>query len=281
MPLPRPRPDFNSVKTGPGVSKPFIHGLGYNRVLTLYDGVRQESQQWGDEHGIVVDDYNIERAEIIKGPASLMYGSDALAGVMSLFPVKPYNTQGILVGRYTTEYQNNNGLIGNGMRLVYGKDHWSFALRGSYRIAKNYHNAADGWVYNTNFRTTNISFSTKYNSARGFSTMNLNLYDNKQGIPDGSRDSLTRQFTRQIYEAGGSPEDDIKNRPIVSYDSLNSYLLSPLHQRIQDYKIYSNNHYAIGKGFLDAQIAFTTNLRTEYNHPTDPEQAVSISGYIL
>jgi hypothetical protein len=44
--------------------------------------------------------------------------------------------------------------------LVYGKDHWSFALRGSYRIAKNYHNAADGWVYNTNFRTTNISFST-------------------------------------------------------------------------------------------------------------------------
>ncbi len=266
-------PGFNSVKTGPGVSKPFIHGLGYNRVLTLYDGVRQESQQWGDEHGIVVDDYNIERAEIIKGPASLMYGSDALAGVMSLFPVKPYNTQGSLVGRYTAEFQNNNGLIGNGMRLVYGRDHWSFALRGSYRIAKNYHDAADGWVYNTNFRTTNISFSAKYNSTSGFSTMNLNLYDNKQGIPDGSRDSLTRQFTKQIYEAGGSPDDDIKNRPIVRYDSLNSYLLSPLHQRIQDYKIYSNNHYAIGKGFLDAQIAFTTNLRTEYNHPTDPAQA--------
>ena len=266
-------PGFNSVKTGPGVSKPFIHGLGYNRVLTLYDGVRQESQQWGDEHGIVVDDYNIERAEIIKGPASLMYGSDALAGVMSLFPVKPFNTQGQLVGRYTTEYQNNNGLIGNGMRLVYGKNHWSFALRGSYRIAKNYHNATDGWVYNTNFRTTNISFSTKYNSERGFSTMNLNLYDNKQGIPDGSRDSLTRQFTKQVYETGGSPDDDIKNRLLVSYDSLNSYLLSPLHQRIQDYKIYSNNHYATGKGFLDAQLAFTTNLRTEYNHPTDPEQA--------
>ena len=111
-------PGFNSVKTGPGVSKPFIHGLGYNRVLTLYDGVRQESQQWGDEHGIVVDDYNIERAEIIKGPASLMYGSDALAGVMSLFPVMPYNTQGKLIGRYTSEYQSNNGLIGNGMRLI-------------------------------------------------------------------------------------------------------------------------------------------------------------------
>ncbi len=104
-------PGFNSVKTGPGVSKPFIHGLGYNRVLTLYDGIRQESQQWGDEHGIVVDDYNIDHAEIIKGPASLMYGSDALAGVISLFPVMPYNTQGKLIGRYITEYQSNNGLI--------------------------------------------------------------------------------------------------------------------------------------------------------------------------
>ena len=266
-------PGFNSVKTGPGVSKPFIHGLGYNRVLTLYDGVRQESQQWGDEHGIVVDDYNIERAEIIKGPASLMYGSDALAGVMSLFPVMPYNTQGMIVGRYTSEYQSNNGLLGNGLRLIYGSGHWSYALRGSYRIAKNYHDPVDGWVYNTNFRTTNVSFSVQYKTTVGFTTLNLNVYDHKQGIPDGSRDSLTRQFTKQIYEMGGQPGDNIKNRPMVPYDSLNSYLLSPLHQRIQDYKFYSNNHYEFGGGFLDGQLAFTQNIRREFDHPTDPLQA--------
>ncbi len=266
-------PGFNSVKTGPGVSKPFIHGLGYNRVLTLYDGVRQESQQWGDEHGIVVDDYNIERAEIIKGPASIMYGSDALAGVMSLFPVMPYNTQGKLVGRYTSEYQSNNGLIGNGIRFIYGSGHWSYAVRGSCRIAKNYHDPVDGWVYNTNFRTTNASFTVQYKTVAGFTTLNLNLYDHEQGIPDGSRDSLTRLFTKQIYEIGGQPGDNIKDRPIVPYDSLNSYLLSPLHQRIQDYKFYSNNHYEFGKGFLDGQLAFTQNIRREFDHPTDPLQA--------
>ncbi len=266
-------PGFNSVKTGPGVSKPFIHGLGYNRVLTLYDGVRQESQQWGDEHGIVVDDYNVSRAEIIKGPASLMYGSDALAGVMSLFPVMPYNTQGKIVGRYTSEYQSNNGLFGNGMRLLYGSGNWSYALRGSYRIAKNYNDPVDGWVYNTNFRTANASFTAQYKTASGFTTLNINLYDNKQGIPDGSRDSLTRQFTKQVYEIGCQPGDNIKDRPVVGYDSLNSYLLSPLHQRIQDYKFYSNNHYEIGKGYLDGQLAFTQNQRREYNHPTDPLQA--------
>ncbi len=266
-------PGFNSVKTGPGVSKPFIHGLGYNRVLTLYDGVRQESQQWGDEHGIVVDDYNIDHAEIIKGPASLMYGSDALAGVMSLFPVMPYNTEGKLIGRYTSEYQSNNGLFGNGMRLIYGSGHWSYAIRGSYRIAKNYNDPVDGWVYNTNFRTTNASFTAQYKTASGYTTLNINLYDHKQGIPDGSRDSLSRQFTKQIYEIGGHPDDNIKQRPLVPYDSLNSYLLSPLHHRIQDYKFYTNNHYEFGKGYLDGQLAFTQNLRREYDHPTDPLQA--------
>lgn len=78
-------PGLNAVKTGSNISKPFIRGLGYNRVLTLYDGIRQEGQQWGDEHGIEVDAYNMDHAEVIKGPASLMYGSDALAGVVSFF----------------------------------------------------------------------------------------------------------------------------------------------------------------------------------------------------
>ena len=68
-------PGVNAVSTGANVSKPFIHGLGYNRVLTLYDGIRQEGQQWGDEHGIEVDDYAVDRVEVVKGPASLIYGS--------------------------------------------------------------------------------------------------------------------------------------------------------------------------------------------------------------
>ena len=266
-------PGFNSVKTGPGVSKPFIHGLGYNRVLTLYDGVRQESQQWGDEHGIIADDYNTERAEIIKGPASLMYGSDAIAGVLSLFPVMPVNTKGKITGRYTSEYQGNNGLFGNGMRLMYGRNRWSYMLRGTYRIAKNYQNPVDGWVYNSNFRTTSLSFTAIYRAPAGYTSLNGNLYDHKQAIPDGSRDSLTRQFTRQVYETSGNPADNIKDRPIVPEDALNTYLLSPLHQRIQDYKFYSNSHYAIGKGWLDGQLALTKNMRREFNHPTDYTQA--------
>ncbi|QNK65011.1 TonB-dependent receptor [Pedobacter sp. PAMC26386] len=263
-------PGLNAVKTGPNISKPFIRGLGYNRVLTLYDGIRQEGQQWGDEHGIEVDAYNIERSEVIKGPASLMYGSDALAGVVSLMSSMPAVNDGLLHGKFLSEYQSNNGLIGNGLGLFYANDHWSFALRGSYRIAKNYSNAVDGRVYNTGFRETNASGTIRYQNSKGNSTFNVTLYDNIQGIPDGSRDSLTRKFTQQIYEGD---LDDIKNRPIVSEGMLNSYQLSPLHQHIQHYRIYSNNHYAIGKGDIDFMLAFQQNIRREYNHPTMTDQA--------
>ncbi len=103
-------PGVTQLTTGPNVSKPFIRGLGFNRILTLYDGVRQEGQQWGDEHGIEVDQYGVDHAEVIKGPASLTYGSDALAGVVNLIPTPPA-PEGKIKGDVLAEFQTNNGLL--------------------------------------------------------------------------------------------------------------------------------------------------------------------------
>jgi iron complex outermembrane receptor protein len=262
-------PGLNAVKTGPNISKPFIRGLGYNRVLTLYDGIRQEGQQWGDEHGIEVDAYNIDRAEVIKGPASLMYGSDALAGVVSLFPVIPNKYDGKLHGKISGEYQTNNKLVGNGLLLDYSDKHFLFAMRGSYRFAKNYRNAIDGSVYNTNFKEKNFSALFGYKTSKGYTHLNVTVYDNLQGIPDGSRDSLTRKFTYQVYEGA---RDTIQQRPVVPEATLNSWQLSPLHQHIQHYRIYLRNSWQIKNGDIDLLLALQQNKRREYNHPTMPEQ---------
>jgi iron complex outermembrane receptor protein len=262
-------PGLNAVKTGPNISKPFIRGLGYNRVLTLYDGIRQEGQQWGDEHGIEVDSYHMERAEIIKGPASLMYGSDAVAGVVSLFPFVHRAKDGRIRGKFISEYQSNNHLMGYGLRLGYGKGHWMTNVQGSFRLAGNYTNKIDKTVYNTGFSEKNASGSVGYSSSKGISQLNLTWYDNLQGIPDGSRDSLTRRFTRQVDEF---PTDNVKNRPMVPDNELHSYQLSPLHQHIQHARIYSNHHYQIGKGDMDGSLGFQQNIRREYNHPRSPGQ---------
>ncbi len=271
-------PGFEAVKTGPNVSKPFINGLGYNRVLTLFDGMRVETQQWGDEHGVPVDDYAIEKAEVIKGPASLMYGSDAIAGVLSLFPPIPHDTDKVIHGRILSEYQANNGLIGNGLRLSYSNVHWSWALRSSERIARNYSDPIDGSVYNTGFKMANASLFMGYTGDKGYSHLNATFYDNRQGIPDGSRDSLTRKFTYQVYETEGENTlqplvDNIKNRPVVPDNVLNSYSISPLSQRIQDYRLYTDNLYNFGESDLKVFVGAEQNIRREFDHPIDPQQA--------
>lgn len=263
-------PGLNAVKTGPNISKPFIRGLGYNRVLTLFDGIRQEGQQWGDEHGLEIDAYNLSKVDVIKGPASILYGSDALAGVVSLVPNLPLKKDNSWHGNFASEYQTNNNLIGNGGYLNYNGQRFMMSASGSYRIAQNYRNAIDGRVYNTNFREANAALMLGYYLKKGYVTLNGTLYHNLQGIPDGSRDSLTRKFTKQVAEG---VEDAIDNRPIVSDAELNSYGLSPLHQKIRHYRIYSKLYQEVRGGDLSVTIAFQQNNRVEYSHPTIPSQA--------
>ena len=103
-------PGVSQVSTGSGISKPVIRGLGYNRVLVVADGVRQEGQQWGDEHGVEIDGNAVSSVEVLKGPASLLYGSDALAGVLKLNtdPVVPLGKMRLNVN---SEYHTNSGLV--------------------------------------------------------------------------------------------------------------------------------------------------------------------------
>ncbi|WP_375416985.1 TonB-dependent receptor plug domain-containing protein [uncultured Hymenobacter sp.] len=210
-------PGLDAVTTGPNISKPFIRGLGYNRVLTLYDGLRQEGQQWGDEHGLEVDQYDIERIEVVKGPASLIYGSDAVAGVINLLPRRASGPAGQLRGEALSEYQTNNNLLGNSLALSYNQNGWLLGGRASARLARAYRNAVDGRVFGTAFRELNTTLSAGREGSWGAAHLAATLYDNQQEIPDGSRDSLSRRFTRQLFD--GAP-DDVKNRPLVSEADL-------------------------------------------------------------
>lgn len=262
-------PGVTAVTTGPNVSKPFIRGLGYNRVLTLYDGLRQEGQQWGDEHGIEVDEYGISRAEVVKGPASLTYGSDALAGVINMIPYTPNFEDGKLAGDFTTNYQSNNGMVGASLGLAYIKNDWKYSFRASGKTAHNYYNKVDGYVFGTAFREYNLSASARVDQSWGYSKTAITYYDNLMEIPDGSRDSLSRRFTRQVLDDG----DDIKNRPLVSDQDLKRYSINPLHQHIQHYRFYNASQFKFGSSDLNILIGGQQSVRREYNHPTVPSQA--------
>ncbi|MBX6379907.1 MAG: TonB-dependent receptor [Thermoflavifilum aggregans] len=255
-------PGISAVSTGPNVAKPFIRGLGYNRILTLYDGQRQEDQQWGDEHGIAVDEYSIDRVEVIKGPASLTYGSDALAGVINLIPTQPA-PEGHTIGSFLNEYQTNNNLIGNSLMFSGNHHGLGWVVRGSHKMAKDYRNKVDGRVYATNFQETDFTALLSKTFSWGSSHVDLTYFDDLQGIPDGSRDSATRRFTKQITEADTF-------RPIVPESELNSYRLPVLHQHIQHSRIYWANSINIGQSELQVNLGFEQNVRREYSHPQYP-----------
>ena len=193
-------PGVSATSTGPNISKPFIRGLGYNRVLNMYDGIRQEGQQWGDEHGTEVDQYGIERAEVVKGPASLTYGSDALAGVINMIPAVPKGVDGVPKGDLLLDYHSNNGLFANSLGTSYTKKGWTYYLRASQKRAHDYRNNIDGYVYGSGYREYNLSGTARVDKTWGFSQISATLYNNRQEIPDGSRDSLTRQFTYPVYD---------------------------------------------------------------------------------
>ncbi|HEY4156189.1 MAG TPA: TonB-dependent receptor, partial [Puia sp.] len=252
-------PGLSTLTTGPNVSKPFIRGLGYNRILTLYDGVRQEGQQWGDEHGIEVDQYGIDRVEVIKGPASLTYGSDALAGVVNLIPTPPA-PDGKVIGDVVAEYQTNNGMFGGSGMVGGNSGGFEWMGRVSHKQAADYQNKIDGRVYGTAFDENDATLSLGLHRAFGYSHLSMSLYDDLQEIPDGSRDSVTRKFTKQISE------DDLY-RPIVSDAELKSYAITPLHQHVQHYRIYSSNHFIVGNGSIGVNLGFQRSIRREYDHP--------------
>ncbi len=253
-------PGINSVTTGPNVSKPYIRGLGFSRILTLYDGVRQEGQQWGDEHGVEVDQNSVEKVEVVKGPASLIYGSDALAGVINLIPAN-FPAAGKTLGDISADYQTNNGQFGGSGMLAGNKNGIVWRGRASYKEATNYRNKYDGRVYNTGFKETDVNGMLGINKTWGYSHLGFSVFDDLQDIPDGSRDSATRKFTKQITEAD-------TYRPIVTDDELKSYAIPALHQHVQHYRFYTANNFVLkGNGRIALNLGYQKSIRREYSHP--------------
>ncbi|MDN5285259.1 MAG: TonB-dependent receptor [Mucilaginibacter sp.] len=258
-------PGISAVTTGPNVSKPFIHGLGYNRVITLQDGIRQEGQQWGDEHGIEVDQNSIDRVEVIKGPASLTYGSDAIGGVVNLITPAPA-PEGKILGSVQGIYGTNQGLLNGSFRLQGNQNGLIWGTVVSAKEAKNYQNEHDGRVYATGYKEKDARVMVGLNKSWGYSYLHASVFDDEQDIPDGSRDSLTRKFTKQITE-------DDAFRPIVPESELNSYKIPTLHQHVQLYRIYNNSNFILGSGNLLVNLGYQFSHRREYTHPEDGDIA--------
>ena len=128
-------PGISIISTGPGISKPSIRGLSASRVIIYSQGVRLENHQWGDEHGIGVSPFAIGSVEVIRGPAYVTYGSDAMGGVLYIEPERYSNDLSL---DYTGIYNSNYSGISNSVGLKGGSGNFSYLLRGSMTDNQNF-----------------------------------------------------------------------------------------------------------------------------------------------
>lgn len=242
-------PGLSQISTGAGISKPVIRGLGYNRVVVVDQGIRQEGQQWGDEHGLEVDEEGVHSVEVLKGPASLMYGSDAIAGVMILHPEHPLE-EGTMQVKVGSQYQTNNGLYdyrvgfaGNTKGFVWN---WHFLDKAAHC----YKNKVDGYVPGSFFKERDIQGMLGINRGWGHSWLRFSRVSFTPGITEG--------------ELVGS-----------DFDGKSYGIVSPF-QKVLHYKAISDNAWYFGDGTLKAVIGYQQNYRREFEEEETPELAMRL-----
>ena len=249
-------PGVHSMDIGSGFSKPVIRGMGFNRVSVTENGIKQEGQQWGADHGLEIDAFNVEQVNIRKGPASLLYGSDAMGGVVEITQAAPpFDDQ--VFGEVSLLGKSVNGLFGGSVMLGVKKERWYTRLRYSEQHFGDYRIPTDTIVYLTqkipvhNRRLKNTagferdaSLFTQYRKGRymgNYAVSNayqkVGFFPGAHGIPDPSR-----------------VEDDGSSRNIELPYSFVNHLKATTHQE-----------YAWEKLLLQWDLGYQNNHREEWS----------------
>ena len=223
----------DNITTGSGIGKPVIRGLSSNRVLVYTQGVRLENQQFGDEHGLGVNSSGIQSVEVIKGPASLLYGSDALGGVLYLNP-ENYALAGETNLDAKINYYSNTEGFGTNAGFKTSTDNLKFLVRGNYEAHSDYETGDDQRVTNTRF----------------------NEWDLKTGL--GLKKGIYRGDLRYNLNASrtGIPEE-------IGLQSLSKDVLEP-YQQVQNHVLSLDNKFYFDNSRLDVKLGYLFNDRREF-----------------
>jgi iron complex outermembrane recepter protein len=157
-------PGVDMMSYGPAVSKPVIRGLSMTNILVLNNGVKLENFQFSENHPFIIDEFGSDRIEIVKGPASLLYGSDAVGGVINIIPEKPASV-GKIIGDFGTKYfSNTHGIVSN-FGLKGSSKQFSWGFRAGLKSHEDYLDGEGIIVPNTRFNEqifkTNLAYRHK------------------------------------------------------------------------------------------------------------------------
>lgn len=226
-------PGVSVVSTGTGIGKPVIRGLSSNRVLVYTQGIRLENQQFGEEHGLGVNDAGIESVEVIKGPASLLYGSDAMGGVLYLNPEK-FATSNTTEGDLNLNYNSNTQGITSGAGIRSSGKKFRFLARAATNNHIDYTGGDGNRVTNSRFNEKDLKLGMGFLNTFIKSEIRYNYNQSNLGIPE----SIGIQTTSR--------------NPELPYQKINSHILS------------SNTKIFFENSSLDVTLGYIGNDRKEF-----------------
>jgi len=252
-------PGVNTITIGSGQSKPVIRGLGFNRIVVVQNGIKHQAQQWGNDHGLEIDQYGIEDIRIVKGPASLVYGSDAIAGVVDIQPNRiPYINS--FEGEVNLVGESNNDLLGVTAGVQARKDKWFYRGRMTYRDYADYKvptrtinyenyifNLHENNLRNTAGKEANASFSVGYVTEKLTSETFISNVNAKNGFFANAHGLEVRTSS-------------------IDYDQSNRDIDLPYHQ-VNHVKLTNNTTVNLGQHTLHVDLGYQNNHREEHAEP--------------
>ena len=252
-------PGIKTISIGSGGSKPLIRGLSFNQVIVVENGIKHEGQQWGADHGLEIDQYAVNRVEIIKGPSSFVYGSDAIGGAINIKPL-PFPAKHVLGGSAILTGKTNNEQYGSSINLFGRNDNWFFDTRmttmdyGDYRVptavVQVYNYTVPLYknhLRNTAGRELNLHASTGYISQKFKSVLYLSNVYSKTGFFANAHGLEPRNVDLEIH------------------DKSSRDIQMP-HQEVNHTKISNTTSFQLGEHRLETQVGFQKNFRREWSH---------------
>lgn len=234
-------PGVDMISKGSGVSKPVIRGLSMNDILVLNNGVRFENYQYSSHHPLGIDEFGISDVEIIKGPASLLYGSDAIGGVINFIKEKPAPI-GSIIGDYNMQLFSNTQGMTNNLGIKGASKKFYGGLRAGQKTNADFLQGGGDFVPNSRFNEWSVKGHAGFTDKIGTFKLYYDYNEQKLGL-------VEEEAVEAITERGRKNE--------IFYQQLNTHLLS------------SQNKLYLGSFKLDVNSAYQN---TELSHIGEENQ---------
>ena len=244
-------PGIYNQSTGNGIAKPVIRGLSGMRVLTSLNGLRIENQQWGADHGFALFNLGIDRVEVIKGPSSLIYGADALGGVIYVGD-EPYANANESEFKMSSKFETNSLATVNNISYKSSKNKLRFAVYGGYFNRADYGIPGNQFVTNSKNSGGSVKTAIGYNKKNWITNFRYQLLYFQNGLPG------------HTHDANPDVSSFLNDNQSRSYNIPAQKITNHLAQ--WENKIYFKNDELV------AQLGFTSNELKEYG------EKVSVAG---